>query len=88
MWLCGPDGSDPRASYGNYPFPWHNFMDRSLPGGEQVDSRLETPVVEMGVRAIPGSTKFVATGRLITARPTDPWSSSTSMCRMITGCRR
>ena len=43
-WLCYPDGRDPRAFHGNYP------------SGERNDR----PWMEMQVRAIPGSRRYVA----------------------------
>jgi hypothetical protein len=44
IWLCYPDGRDPRSFHGNYPL-----------------ARESRPWMEMSIRAIPGSTKFVAT---------------------------
>jgi hypothetical protein len=44
LWLCGPDGRDPRAPHRNYPI---RLRDR--------------PWVEMDMRAIPGSHRYVAT---------------------------
>ena len=43
IWVCYPDGRDPRAFHGNYP--------------ERRESR---PWMEMSIRAIPGSPRFVA----------------------------
>ena len=43
IWICSPDGRDPRSFHGNYP--------------EQRESR---PWMEMAIRAIPNSKKFVA----------------------------
>lgn len=65
IWLCGPDGTDPRAPHGNYPLPWHTFPDHTpwkrLPDGREIDSRLGTPLVEMGIRAVPGSPLYIFT---------------------------
>jgi hypothetical protein len=65
LWLCGPDGSDPRAPHGNYPLPYHTFPDhqpwRVMPDGREIDSRLGTPLVEMGIRAVPGSPLYICT---------------------------
>ena len=65
LWLCGPDGTDPRAPHGNYPLPYHTFPDhqpwRLMPDGREVDSRLGTPLVEMGIRAVPGSPLYIFT---------------------------
>ncbi|MEE8452189.1 MAG: hypothetical protein V3R99_09750 [Thermoguttaceae bacterium] len=44
LWLCYPDGRDPRSWHGNY--PENNPKVR--------------PTMELGIRAIPGSHKFVA----------------------------
>jgi len=44
IWLCYPDGRDPRSFHGNYPL-----------------LRETRPWMEMSIRAIPGSSKFVAT---------------------------
>ncbi len=43
-WICYPDGRDPRAFHGNYPR----------------DRRRDRPWMEMQVRAIPGSHRYVA----------------------------
>jgi len=54
MWKSYPDGRDPRAPHGNYPYPWEA-------GGATHDGRTDRPWVETGVRAIPGvSGKYVA----------------------------
>jgi len=44
IWLCYPDGRDPRSFHGNYP-----------------RKRGSRPWMEMNIRAIPGSRKFLAT---------------------------
>lgn len=64
IWLCRPDGSDPRAPHGNYPQPYHSFPDRpkfDVVNGREVDGRMGTPLVEMGIRAIPDSPLYVFT---------------------------
>jgi len=43
IWLCYPDGRDPRSFHGNYP-----------------RARESRPWMEMNIRAIPGSRKFLA----------------------------
>ena len=43
IWLCYPDGRDPRAYHGNYPLV-----------------RASRPWMEMSIRAVPGSHRFVA----------------------------
>lgn len=64
LWICGPDGSDPRAPHGNYPHPYHTFPDHTpwkIWNNQEWDSRLGTPMVQMGTRAIPGSPLYVFT---------------------------
>ena len=70
FWICGPDGTNPRAPHGNYPDPYHSF-----PGNQEeflqkydgeipytgIGSRWGAPIVEMGIRAIPGSHRYVMT---------------------------
>lgn len=56
FWICFPDGRDPRAPHGNYPRPWHTFPDN--PHG---DSRIGRPYVEMNIRAIPHSPRYIMT---------------------------
>ena len=64
IWICGPDGTDPRAPHGNYPHPYHTFPDhqpwRSL-GAREMGSRRGTPLVEMGIRAVPDSPLYICT---------------------------
>lgn len=43
LWLCQPDGRDPRSPHGNYP-----------------DRRELRPWMEMSIRAVPGSHRYVA----------------------------
>jgi hypothetical protein len=62
FWICGPDGTDPRAPHGNYPKPYHTFPDFEPWQGGGPDSRFGAPLVEMGIRAIPNSTRYVFTG--------------------------
>lgn len=90
LWLCYPDGRDPRAPHGNYPHPWTTQKDvpasvyeppdwksiyyaDGLEGkhpvyGEKIgetyypkDGRWLRPWMEMNIRGIPGSQKYVAT---------------------------
>ncbi|NQT50538.1 hypothetical protein HQ576_00720, partial [bacterium] len=56
FWVCFPDGRDPRAPHGNYPYPWHTFADN-----RQRDSRIGRPYTEMNIRAIPGSRRYLFT---------------------------
>ncbi|MEI6645631.1 MAG: hypothetical protein WCP12_06305, partial [bacterium] len=62
FWISGPDGTDPRAPHGNYPKPYHTFpgFERWQGGGR--DIRVGTPLVEIGIRAIPNSSRYVFTG--------------------------
>jgi hypothetical protein len=61
FWISGPDGTDPRSPHGNYPKPYHTFPGfEPWPGGGK-DSRRGTPLVEMGLRAIPNSSRYVFT---------------------------
>ena len=64
FWISGPDGSDPRAPHGNYPRPYHTFPDHEPWKGEtghERDSRFGAPLVEMGIRAIPDSSRYIFT---------------------------
>jgi len=56
FWICFPDGRNPRAPHGNYPYPWHTFEDNT-----QGDSRIGRPYTEMNIRAIPHSHRYIAT---------------------------
>lgn len=55
IWTCYPDGRDPRSAHGNYPLPLETFSSKDVYGK---DFR---PNMEMNIRAIPGSTKYIAT---------------------------
>ncbi len=56
FWICAPDGRNPRAPHGNYPYPWHTFKDNRAR-----DSRIGRPYTEMNIRAIPGSHRYIFT---------------------------
>jgi hypothetical protein len=56
IWFCNPDGTNPRAYHGNYPLP-----RSTMEGSSWSDGRLNRPCGEWNIRAIPGSTKYVAT---------------------------
>jgi len=56
FWICTPDGRDPRAPHGNYPYPWHTFGDNTF--GDSRDGR---PYTEMSIRAVPNSHLYIAT---------------------------
>jgi len=51
LWTCYPDGRDPRAPHGNYPYP-HSTLDHTEPAH---DGRGDRPWVEFHIRAIPGT---------------------------------
>ncbi len=55
IWTCYPDGRNPRAPHGNYPLPLSTF------GRKGWDGRVDRPFGEFNIRAIPNSTKFIAT---------------------------
>ena len=63
FWICYPDGRDPRAPHGNYPYPWHTFADNTHGdhnrGGGCPCAKSGLPKTEMGIRAIPGSSKYM-----------------------------
>lgn len=64
FWICGPDGTNPRAPHGNYPYPWHTFSDnthRDHQVGACPEARHGLPRTEMGIRAIPGSHRYIFT---------------------------
>jgi len=54
FWICYPDGRDPRAPHGNYPYP-HDTFD-----GNKKDGRADRPWAEYCIKAIPGSRKYFA----------------------------
>ncbi|HOX37160.1 MAG TPA: hypothetical protein PL033_04155 [Candidatus Brocadiia bacterium] len=56
IWMCFPDGRDPRAPHGNYPYPWHTFPDN-----DRGDSRVGRPYTEMNIRAVPDSPLYIMT---------------------------
>jgi len=96
IWLCMPDGRDPRAPHGNYPKPYTTAD--SLPGdfnhkGKPISGKRLRPDAELNIRSIPGSRLFVATaaphhgqafGSLITIDPTLPDDDMLSQIRIIT----
>ena len=72
FWTCFPDGRDPRAPHGNYPFPWHTFADNTHGdhryGGHSSHSDLTCadapsglPMTEMHIRAMPNSHRYILT---------------------------
>ncbi len=64
FWTCYPDGRDPRAPHGNYPFPWHTFADNTHGDhrfGRCADAPSALPMTEMHIRAIPNSHRYILT---------------------------
>ncbi len=64
FWTCFPDGRDPRAPHGNYPFPWHTFADNAHGDhryGRCANAPSGLPMTEMHIRAIPNSHRYVLT---------------------------
>ena len=53
-WTCYPDGRNPRAVQGNFPLPL-----TTLQGTKWADGRALRPLCEHGLRAIPGSDKYI-----------------------------
>jgi hypothetical protein len=53
LWVCNPDGRDPRSPHGNYPEP-NDCGDRPR------DGRGDRPFAEYFMRAVPGSQKYMA----------------------------
>jgi hypothetical protein len=56
IWMCNPDGTNPRAYHGNYATPF-NTIER---WGNYTDGRAQRPWAEYNARSIPGSNKLVA----------------------------
>ena len=54
FWICYPDGRNPRAPHGNYPYPHHTFE------GRWKDGRADRPWAEYSIKAIPGSRRYMA----------------------------
>jgi len=67
FWICYPDGRDPRAPHGNYPYPWHTYADNRHGSHNGLGAKCTLceentyPMTEMGIRAIPGSKKYILT---------------------------
>ena len=65
FWESNPDGTNPRAPHGNYPLPFNTFPDHTpwkIVNGRESDSRFGAPLVEMGIRSIPNSSRYIFTG--------------------------
>ncbi|MCX6875848.1 MAG: hypothetical protein NTW21_18865 [Verrucomicrobia bacterium] len=87
LWTCYPDGRDPRSPHGNYPLPL-SFEDP-----DKRDGRRARPNGEWNIRAIPGSSKYVATasghhahsfGELVMIDTTVPDDGAMSQVKGIT----
>jgi hypothetical protein len=64
FWIAYPDGRDPRAPHGNYPFPWHTFEDNTHGDhrfGRCKDAPSALPMSEMHTRSLPNSSQYVTT---------------------------
>lgn len=64
FWTCYPDGRDPRAPHGNYPFPWHTFEDNTHGDhrfGRCADAPSGLPMAQMHIRAMPDSGRYLMT---------------------------
>lgn len=53
LWVCNPDGRDPRSPHGNYPEP-------NACGERPRDGRGDRPFAEYFMRAVPDSSKYMA----------------------------
>jgi hypothetical protein len=56
IWICNPDGTNPRANHGNYATPYNTITST----GPFSDGRVTRPFAEYNARPIPGSTKIIA----------------------------
>jgi hypothetical protein len=55
IWICQPDGTNPRAYHGNYALPFNTIIQT----GSFSDGRGMRPWAEYNARAIPGSSKII-----------------------------
>jgi len=69
LWRCYPDGRDPRAPHGNYPYPHDTVEEGKLyrPRANSNkfiavarDGKADRPWAEYCIRAVPGSHKYIA----------------------------
>ena len=88
LWICYPDGRDPRAPHGNYPGPY-----TTMTGSSWLDGRTMRPNGEWNIRAIPNSQKYIATaaghhtesfGELVIIDPTIPDDNGMSQVTSVT----
>jgi len=54
LWTCYPDGRDPRAPHGNYPYP-HHRVEKGPDPGISGDGRAARPWSEIYIRPVPGA---------------------------------
>jgi len=87
LWTCFPDGRDPRSYHGNYPLPLQTL------NGPGYDGRRDRPCAELHIRAIPNSSKYIATsgphhgfswGDLVTIDPTIEDDGKVSQIKKLT----
>ncbi|MCX6997056.1 MAG: hypothetical protein NTV49_08200 [Kiritimatiellaeota bacterium] len=87
LWTCFPDGRDPRSPHGNYPPPL-SYQDPN-----KRDGRRARPNGEWNIRAIPGTSKYMATaaghhthsfGELVVIDPTIPDDGAMSQVKGVT----
>jgi hypothetical protein len=65
IWICLPDGTNPRSWHGNYPYPWCTLPEGLKYNLYVGDGRTKRPWMEMNIRAIPNTSgKYVATAAL------------------------
>jgi len=97
MWLCFPDGRDPRNFHGNYPLP-HSAFTKDLTPEQYGHNRLGNgrharPDAEISFRAVPDSKKYTATavghhqgfsGSLIMVDPRIPDDGKMGQVKRIT----
>ncbi len=97
MWMCFPDGRDPRNFHGNYPLPHSAFTDGLQPAqygqNKLGNGRVLRPDVEISFRAVPGSQNYTATavghhegfsGSLVIVDPRIPDDGKMSQLKRIT----
>ena len=65
LWLCRPDGGNPRAPHGNYgAYIGKGIFDPPIPGYDDSplyrDWRNGPPLSEVSIRAVPGSHRYLA----------------------------
>ncbi len=58
MWICGADGTDPRAPHGNYPLPVYREQHSSERCAD--GHRSYRPWAEQAIKAIPNSSRYMA----------------------------